>query len=128
MIDGIAGATSLIGDMTYQVGDRVRFLDMKGVVIATSEMFWHRYITVKMDAGPELLFEKDGRYFAGSDYKLGVIGRVKPKVKRYRYAYRMPTSREWTISELMHSEEEAQYLLHGLSPQRIDASMEESDA
>jgi hypothetical protein len=42
-----------------------------------------------MDVGPELLFEKDGRYFLGSDHKLVVIGKAAPKVrvKKYRYAY-----------------------------------------
>jgi hypothetical protein len=86
--DGITGeSTYESGDITYQIGDRIRFLDMEGAIIATVSDYWHRYMTVRLDSGRELLFEKDGSYWPESSHKLQVIGKAKPKVKKYRYAY-----------------------------------------
>lgn len=81
---GITGPT----ESTYQVGCRVRWLGCEGTITDDESSTWHQWITVLFDNGREVLFTKDGYYAPGfAEGRLEVIGKVRPKVKRMRYAY-----------------------------------------
>ena len=89
MIDGISGTPDIPVDpkYCYMIGYRVRWLGCEGTVIGDGSL-WHGWIEVRFDNGCEVMLTKDGYYAPGfSEGRLEVIGKVKPKVKKAKYAY-----------------------------------------
>jgi hypothetical protein len=115
----------------YPVGTRVRFLDVEGTIIENNSYDWHRFMTVRLDSGRELLFERDGRYISESDVKLEVIGRVKPKVKKWRWAYKYPGVKSAIAITPLKTPKEAEEFFseHKINDlMRLEWTMEEQDA
>lgn len=114
----------------YDLGDRVRFMDLEGEIISTSSDYWHKYMTVKLDSGRELLFEKDGRYWTESEHRLVVIGKVKPKVKRWKWVglFRGTVGYEIRITDYMSDAEADNFFQLSRKHSKIEWTEEEQDA